>query len=54
MAAVEWGQPVRMDRSIRWMDFVRAALAFLQRLAGPAPAEQAVNPAPVCPLAAHE
>mgnify|MGYP004420419479 CR=1 FL=1 len=28
-AAVEQGQPIRMDRWIRWMDFGRAALVFL-------------------------
>ena len=46
---MKWGQPVRMDRWIRWMDFGSAALVFLQRFSVPAPAVRAVDHA-VCPL----
>ena len=51
---MERGQPLRMDRSIRWMDFGSAALVFLQRLAEPALAAWVVNLAPVLPPTAHE
>ena len=43
VTAVELGKSVRMDRWVRWMDFERAALVFLQRLAVPAPAAWAVD-----------